>query len=138
MTHRYKNYIKYADRPIEIVRIPLEGEKLHAYLHLPREPESGETFPCIINIPEMDSCKKSGVSMYGDGYLERGKAVLSIDGQGQAESVTLGIYVTENNHMDAAKEVVDWLEHHPSIDSKKLEFGVLGSERTGVCNGRQR
>jgi len=120
MNHCYEKYIEYANRPIEIVRIPFEGKELHAYLHLPREPEKGETFPCIINIPGMDSCKESGVSMYGDAYLERGIAVLSIDGPGQAESVTLGIYVTENNHMDAAKVVVDWLEHHPSIDSQKI------------------
>lgn len=89
-------------------------------MHLPREPEAGETFPCIINIPGMDSCKESGVSMYGDAYLERGIAVLSIDGPGQAESVTVGISVTENNHMDAEKVVIDWLEHHPLIVSQKI------------------
>ena len=38
MNHCYKKYIEYANRSIEIVRIPLEGEELHAYLHLPREP----------------------------------------------------------------------------------------------------
>ncbi|MEC9077426.1 MAG: alpha/beta hydrolase [Pseudomonadota bacterium] len=103
-----------------MVRIPFEGKELHAYLHLPREPKAGETFPCIINIPGMDSCKESGVSMYGDAYLERGIAVLSIDGPGQAESVTVGIYLTENYHMDATKMVIDWLKHHPLINSQKI------------------
>lgn len=100
-------YIEFANRAIEIARIPLEGEELNAYLHLPREPKAGEILPCIINILGMDSCKESGISMYGDAYLKRGIAVLSIDGLVRTESVTLGIYVTENNHMDAAKVVVD-------------------------------
>lgn len=125
MNHCYEKYIEHADRPIEIVRIPFEGKELHAYLHLPHAPAKGEIFPCVVNIPGMDSCKESGVSMYGDAYLERGIAVLSIDGPGQAESVTLGIYVTENNHMEAAKVVYDWLAAHSSIDTERI--AVRGS-----------
>ena len=123
MNHCYAKFIKYAPRPIEIVRIPFEGKKLPAYLHLPRKPVKGEQFPCVVNIPGMDSCKESGVSMYGDPYLERGMAVLSIDGPGQAESVTLGIHVTATNHMEAAIETLDWLDRHPAIDSDSILFG---------------
>ncbi len=120
MNHCYEKFIEYAPHPIKKVRIPFDGKELPAYLHLPREPVEGETFPCVVNLPGMDSSKETGVNMYGDSYLERNMAVLSIDGPGQAESVALGIHVTNSNHMDAAKVVADWLEAQPAIDSSKL------------------
>ncbi len=120
MNHCYARYAELAARPVEIVRIPFEGKQLPAYLHLPHEPAPGETFPCVVNIPGMDSSKESGVMMYGDAFLERGIAVLSIDGPGQAECCTLGIYVTATNHMDAAVATLDWLDAHAAIDSDKI------------------
>jgi pimeloyl-ACP methyl ester carboxylesterase len=120
MNHCYEKFAALAPHPVEVVRIPFEGKELHAYLHLPHKPAHGETFPCVVNIPGMDSCKESGVMMYGDAYLERGMAVLSIDGPGQAESVTLGIHVTATNHMDAAVATLDWLAAHPAIDTDRI------------------
>ena len=120
MNHCYAKYAELAGRPVEIVKIPFEGKELPAYLHLPHEPATGETFPCVVSIPGMDSCKENGVMMYGDAFLERGIAVLTIDGPGQAESVTLGIFVTATNHMDAAVATFDWLDAHPAIDSENL------------------
>ena len=120
MNHCFAQYIKFSQRPIEAVRIPFQGKELPAYLHLPHKPEPGETFPCCINIPGMDSSKETGVMMYGDAFIERGIAVLSIDGPGQAESASLGIFVTENNHMDAAVSTLDWLCKHPAIDQDKI------------------
>ena len=147
MNYCYAKFIEFAPHPVEIVRIPFQGKELPAYLHLPRKANPGETFPCVVNIPGMDSSKETGVNMYGDAYLERGIAVLSIDGPGQAESVALGIFVTNSNHMDAAEVVIDWLEKHPAIDSEKLlvrgsSFGTywglqwaaaLGSRIKGVA-----
>ena len=120
MNHCYGKFAALSAHPVEVVRIPFEGKALRAWLHLPRKPAAGEKFPCVVNIPGMDSCKESGVMMYGDAYLERGMAVLSIDGPGQAESVSLGIYVTARNHMDAAVATFDWLEMHPAIDRERL------------------
>ena len=120
MNHCFAKYIELETRPIEIVRIPFQGKQLPAYLHLPHAPAPGETYPCCINIPGMDSSKETGVMMHGDAYLERGMAVLSIDGPGQAESCALGIHVTENNHMEAAVNVVDWLDNHPAIDTDNI------------------
>ncbi|MEC7489204.1 MAG: alpha/beta hydrolase [Pseudomonadota bacterium] len=153
MNHCYGKFAAYSSHPVEIVKIPFEGKELPAYLHLPHEPAPGETFPCVINIPGMDSSKENGVSMYGDPYLERGFAVLSIDGPGQAESVTLGIFVTATNHMDAARTTYQWLADHPAIDTVNIairgtSFGsfwglqwaaalgdkVKGVAVTGVCH----
>ena len=120
MNHCYAKFAEHAGHPVEIVKIPFEGKALPAYLHLPHEPTSGETFPCVINIPGMDSSKENGVMMYGDPYLERGIAVLTIDGPGQAECCTLGIHVTASNHMDAAVTTLDWLAKHPAIDNDNI------------------
>jgi dipeptidyl aminopeptidase/acylaminoacyl peptidase len=120
MNHCYGKFAELSAHPVEIVRIPFEGKELPAYLHLPHAPAPGEKFPCVVNIPGMDSSKETGVNMYGDAYLERGIAVLTIDGPGQAESVSLGIFVTATNHMQAAEATFDWLEKHPAIDPDRL------------------
>lgn len=116
MNECYAKFIEYAPHPIEAVKVPLGDMAMPAYLHLPRAPAEGERFPCVINIPGMDSSKETGVLMYGDPYLERGMAVLSIDGPGQGESCTIPIHVTERNHMDAGIAAYDWLAAHPAID----------------------
>jgi dipeptidyl aminopeptidase/acylaminoacyl peptidase len=153
MNHCYAKFAEYSAHPVEIVKIPFDGKEMPAYLHLPHAPAKGEKFPCVINIPGMDSSKENGVSMYGDAYLQRGMAVLSIDGPGQAESVSLGIYVTATNHMDAAVATYDWLAKHPAIDIGNIairgtSFGtywglqwaaalgdkVKGVGVTGVCH----
>lgn len=120
MNHCYAKFAEFAPHPVEIVRVPFQGKELPAYLHLPREPEPGETFPCVVSIPGMDSSKENGINMYGDAYLQRGIAVLSIDGPGQAECCTLGIPVTATNHMDAAVATLDWLEAHAAIDTDNI------------------
>lgn len=120
MNHCYAKFAEHAPHPVEIVKIPLDGKEMPAYLHLPHEPAEGETFPCVVSIPGMDSSKENGVSMYGDAYLQRGCAVLTIDGPGQGECCTIGIHVTERNHMDAAVATYDWLAAHPAIDSTRI------------------
>lgn len=120
MNHCYGRFAGLSAHPVETAKIPFGDSYLPAYLHLPQNPDEGEIFPCVINIPGMDSSKENGVSMYGDAYLERGMAVLSIDGPGQAESVSLGNFVTATNHMDAAEAAYDWLSEHPAIDIDRL------------------
>ena len=125
MNHCYAKFIGLSSHPVEIVRIPFQGKELPGYLHFPKKPDGGEKFSCVVNIPGMDSSKETGVDMYGDSYLERGMAVLSIDGPGQAESVALGNFVTTTNHMDAAKATIDWLSEHSLIDENRI--AVRGS-----------
>ena len=91
--------------------------------------------------------------MYGDKMLERGMASFVYDGPGQGECPVKGVYVTKDNHMDAAQAVYDWLIQHPAIDKDRLvifglSFGsffglqaaaqlgdkVLGTAVTFVCH----
>ncbi len=152
MNHCYAKYIPHAAHPIEAVRVALGDAAMPAYLHLPRKPEAGERFPCVLSIDGMDACKENMVAMYGDNLLKRGIAVLAIDGPGQGECCSIPIHVTETNHKDAAVAAVDWLCAHPQIDPENIcvrgtsfgtYFGTLaaaalgdrikGAALTGIC-----
>ena len=153
MVDCYKRYIEYAPRPIERVEIPFGDGVLPGYLALPHEPKDGERFPCAIGIDGMDGSKEIMCSMYGDKMLERGMASFVYDGPGQGECPVNGVYVTKDNHMDAAQAVYDWLIEQPAIDPDRLvifglSFGsffglqaaaqlgdkVLGAAVTFVCH----
>ncbi|HTI02013.1 MAG TPA: prolyl oligopeptidase family serine peptidase, partial [Acidisoma sp.] len=60
------------------------------------------------------------VSLYGDRFMERGMAVLAIDGPGQAEAVSRGIYFSPENWEKCAESVYEFLSKQPNIDIKKL------------------
>lgn len=118
----YEKFAALMDRPIERVEIPFggRGKSLPGYLHLPREPRKGEKFPCVIGIDGMDGSKEIMCSMYGDKFLERGMAHFIYDGPGQGECTIREIFVTEKNHMDAARAVYAWLVKHPHIDPDRV------------------
>ena len=120
MNECYASFIRLAPHPIEKVEVPFQGRSLPAYLHLPRKPAPGEKFPCIISIGGMDGSKENMVSIYGDRFLSRGLAVLAIDGPGQAESASRGVFFTESNFGEAGLAIHDWLGKHSSIDMNRL------------------
>lgn len=148
----FAGFIKHAPYPIERVDVPFGNKAMPAYLHLPRAPAKGERFPCVLMIGGMDSSKENMVACYGDRFLERGFAVLALDGPGQAEAITRGIYFTESNFGDAAEASYKWLAQHPAIDLERVvvrgtSFGsyfgtvaaaalgerIRGFACTGVC-----
>jgi dipeptidyl aminopeptidase/acylaminoacyl peptidase len=57
--------------------------------------------------------------------MQRGVAVLAIDGPGQYESPLLGVYVTIQNWIDAGPALVDWLSQRAEIDVQKI--GLTGT-----------
>jgi len=116
----YAKFIKYAPHPIEKVEVPFGKKSLPGYLHLPRRPAAGEKFPCVISIGGMDGSKENMVSIYGDRFLARGLAVLAIDGPGQAESASRGIFFTPTNFGEAGLAIHKFLSGKKSIDIDKL------------------
>jgi len=75
-------------------------------------------------VPGMDGFKEIAVSLYGDRWLERGFAVLAIDGPGQNEAPLYGIHVSMENWIAAGPAIVDWLYTRPEIDRGKI--GITG------------
>ena len=125
----YGKYAKLADHRVEEVWVPLGDKKLPAWLHLPYGNAGGKV-PVVISVPGMDSFKEMGVALYGDRWLNRGIAVLAVDGPGQYESPLLGIYVSMPAWIATGKACVDFLATRPEIDAERIgtsgnSFGSL-------------
>ena len=120
----YDKFIQYAGRPIERVELPYQGKSIAALLHLPPNRKSGERVPCVLYIPGMDGVKEDN-PMHNDPLLERGIAVLAIDGPGQGETRERGIKCTASNYEDAGKLACDYLVKRPEIDPDRL--AIMGS-----------
>ncbi len=88
-----------------------------AYNNKKRE---GGRIPVVINVPGMDSFKEIQVALYGDRFLNRGMAVLAIDGPGQYEAPMVGVYFSMENWMALGKPLVDWLSSRPEVDAERI------------------
>jgi cephalosporin-C deacetylase-like acetyl esterase len=132
----YAKYAALADHHVEAVWVPFAGKAIPAWLHLPPNHASGR-LPVVIAIPGMDSYKEIQVALYGDKYLNRGMAVLAIDGPGQYEAPMIGLYFTMENWMATGPALVDWIAARPELDATRIavagtSFGSLfGTVLTG-------
>jgi dienelactone hydrolase len=120
----YSNYARLADHHIEPVFIPLKGQSLPGWFHLPPGYKGGR-IPVVISFPGMDTYKEVFVALKGDRWMERGIAVLALDGPGQAECRVLGLTVSMENWTAVGKAAVDWLMARPEIDPQKI--GAFGN-----------
>jgi len=121
----YGAYAKLADHRVEEAWIPMPGGKrLPAWFHLPPGYSSGRV-PAVIAVPGMDSFKEMNVAMYGDRWLERGIAVLAIDGPGQYEAPLLGVHFSMPAWQAAGKACCDWLAACGEIDAQRI--GITGN-----------
>ena len=120
----FAKYATLADHHVEAVWVPFQDKAIPAWLHLPPGHSSGK-LPVVIAIPGMDSYKEIQVALYGDKYLNRGMAVLAIDGPGQYEAPMIGLYFTMENWMAAGPALVDWIAARPELDATRI--GVAGT-----------
>jgi len=120
----YAEYAALADHRVEAVWIPFRGKAIPAWFHLPPGYQGGRV-PVVISIPGMDSFKEAMVALYGDRWLNRGIAVLAIDGPGQYEAPMLGLYFSTDAWVETGPAVVDWLGARPQIDAGRI--GVTGT-----------
>src|SRR5256885_626770 len=103
----YLKYAALADHYVEAVWVPFGGGAIPGWLHLPPGYRSGR-IPAVIAIPGMDSFKEIQVALYGDRFLNRGMAVLAIDGPGQYEAPLIGGYFSVEKREAAGKPLLDW------------------------------
>jgi pimeloyl-ACP methyl ester carboxylesterase len=119
----FDRFIRHAPHPVRRVDIPFGDASLPGYLHLP---SSGDRpFGCAIQVSGMDSFKEHQVALYGDKYLERGIARLSIELPGQGEALTRGLFVTHDGAAAAGRAIVAWLAEQPEIDATRL--AIIGN-----------
>lgn len=129
----YDRYIALADHPVERVEIPFGEKSIAGLLHFP--PGARGKLPAVLAIPGMDSVKEEG-ALYGDHFLERGMAVLRIDGPGQGTSNMRKIRVTATNYGEAGKAALESLARRPEVDSSRLAiFGVSMGSYWGTLVG---
>ena len=115
----YAKYAALADHHIVPVWVPFKDKAIPAWFHLPPGYKSGR-IPVVINVPGMDSFKEIQVALYGDRFLNRGIAVLAIDGPGQYEAPMVGVYFSVENWVAVGKPLVDWLVSRPEVDPERI------------------
>ncbi|MPZ40671.1 MAG: alpha/beta hydrolase [Rhizobiales bacterium] len=115
----YTKYAALSDHLVEAAWIPFKDSALPAWFHLPPNYKGGK-IPVVIAVPGMDSYKEIQSALYGDRFLNRGFAVLAIDGPGQYEAPMLGIYFSMDNWIAAGPAIADWLARRPQIDMSKV------------------
>jgi len=120
----YAKYAALSDHHVEAVWIPFKDKAIPGWLHLPPG-YSGGRLPVVISVPGMDSYKEIQVALYGDKFLNRGMAVLAIDGPGQYEAPMIGLYFSMENWMAAGPVLVDWLAERSELDATRI--GVSGT-----------
>ena len=120
----YQRYARLADHHVEAVWLPFAESAIPAWFHLPPNYRDGK-LPVVIAIPGMDSFKEMSVSLYADRWLNRGIAVLAIDGPGQYEAPMVGINVSMENWSAVGRVLVDWLAARSEVDPGRI--GVSGT-----------
>ena len=120
----YAKYAALADHHVEAVWVPFKDKAIPGWLHLPPG-YSGGRLPVVIAVPGMDSYKEIQVALYGDKFLNRGMAVLAIDGPGQYEAPMIGLYFSMENWMEAGPVLVDWISERSELDATRI--GVAGT-----------
>jgi len=109
----YAHYGELADHRVEAAWVPFQGRALPGWLHLPPDYRGGR-IPAVIAFSGMDGYKERSVPLYGDPWLNRGVAVLVLEGPGQYESAVHGIHVSMPN----------WMRHAMTADSAHLRPGL--------------
>jgi dienelactone hydrolase len=139
----YDKFAANAPHPVQRIEVPFgRGKSLPGYLHLPHVPKRGEKFPLVISLDGMDGSKEIMCSMYGDKFLTRGFANFIYDGPGQGECTYREIFVTADNHMEAAEAVYRRLVRHPNVDPDRIvvmgvSFGSYFALQAAAALGRR-
>src|SRR6266568_1298717 len=105
----YRDALPLMRPPGERVAIPFESKTLYGVLR-------GKG-PVVVMAPGLDSTKEE-LHAYEDAFLNRGIAVLAIDGPGQGEA-EYEIPIC-GDYERAASAVVDWIEERNDLDSQKI------------------
>ncbi len=115
--------------PVELVRIPAdEAVTVPAVL---RKPPHGARPPVVILIPGLDSVKEE-LHRYGDDFLDRGMAVLAIDGPGQG--ALEDVVPMRPDYEVIVSRVVDFIQQRPDLNGSRI--GVMGVSVGGYYAAR--
>jgi dipeptidyl aminopeptidase/acylaminoacyl peptidase len=122
--------------PGEVVEIPYErGVSMPAYFIKPRISAKGEKrWPVLISFGGLDSFKDELWFMTGRGAVQRGIAVLLVDGPGQGGTLRRHKLPTRHDYEVPVGRCIDWLEKRADVDAKRI--AVSGSSLGGYYAAR--
>jgi pimeloyl-ACP methyl ester carboxylesterase len=114
-TAAFRAYAALAEPAIEVLRVPLEGKEITAYLQLP---PAARPAPLVMSVGGLDSYKEYVVEQYGPGYLNAGLGYLAIDMPGTGEApikIDVGAERLFSRLLDA-------LTARKDVDAKRIGF----------------
>ncbi|TDC94567.1 alpha/beta fold hydrolase [Actinomadura sp. 7K507] len=114
------------------VEVPYEGASLPGYLCVP-EAADGAKVPAVIDFGGIDAWAEEQYFKIGAALVERGYAVLLLNGPGQGEAKTRGIHGRHDFEV-AAAAAVDFIGARPGVDADRL--GLIGSSLGGYFAAR--
>jgi dienelactone hydrolase len=131
-----QKWLRHLDPPGEVVGVPYEGGKsLPAYfIKSPVYEKAGTRQPVLISFGGLDSFKDELWFMTGRGAVQRGIAVLLVDGPGQGGALRRQNIVSRHDYEVPVGRCIDWLEKRADVDPSRI--AVSGSSMGGYYAAR--
>lgn len=132
-----QKWLRHLNPPGEVVEIPYEnGKFLPAYFI--KSPAYGMDDkvrqPVLISVGGLDSFKDELWFMTGRGAVQRGIAVLLVDGPGQGGALRRQHIVSRHDYEVPIGRCIDWLEKRSDVDQHRI--AVSGSSMGGYYAAR--
>ena len=132
-----QKWLRHLNPPGEVVEIPYEnGKFLPAYFI--KSPAYGINDkvrqPVLISVGGLDSFKDELWFMTGRGAVQRGIAVLLVDGPGQGGALRRQHIVSRHDYEVPIGRCIDWLEKRSDVDQRRI--AVSGSSMGGYYAAR--
>ncbi|MFZ9439331.1 MAG: alpha/beta hydrolase family protein [Hylemonella sp.] len=132
-----QKWLRHLNPPGEVVEIPYEnGKFLPAYFI--KSPAYGMDDkvrqPVLISVGGLDSFKDELWVMTGRGAVQRGIAVLLVDGPGQGGALRRQHIVSRHDYEVPIGRCIDWLEKRSDVDQRRI--AVSGSSMGGYYAAR--
>lgn len=130
-----QKWIRHLDPPGEAVEIPYEpGKPMPAYFIRSPQYRAGARQPVLISFGGLDSFKDELWFMTGHGAVQRGIAVLMVDGPGQGGTLRRHKLASRHDYEVPVGKCIDWLEQRADVDTTRI--AVSGSSMGGYYAAR--
>jgi len=109
----YWQYAKKYNPPLEIMKVPYEGNEVVGYLRMPK---NAKNIPFIIAVAGLDSRKEEMIERFGP-LAERGIGVLALDSPGTGQSGVMPVVPGADKSLS---KVLDAVLARPEVDPKRV------------------